>query len=83
MAIQGAVWRQRQQARQGIITAWRTAAYSRGEKLPNLKTIIRRFDREADGPPPQQEPAEVWRTLKAIAIDKGFRITRHAKSVLH
>ena len=83
VVIRGAVWRQRQEARRGIITAWRTAAFSRAEKLPDLKSIIRRFDRETEGPPQQQAPEEVWRTLKAIAMDKGLRVTRHEKSVIH
>ncbi len=83
VVIHGAVWRSRQDARRSIITAWRMACYSRAQKLPNLKDIIRRFDREVEGSPPQQEPAEVWRTLKTFAIDNGIRITRHKKSVLH
>lgn len=81
VVLEGARWRQRQAARQALTDAWQTAAFMRYRKLPNLKSFMRRFDRAVEGPR-VQEPAEVWATLKDIAIKQGFRITRHAKSVL-
>lgn len=84
LVLEGERWRVQQRGREAIGDAWQLAQYMRSKKLPDLKGVLKRYDRACEkgirGP---QTPDQVWAGLKSLAAIHGMRVTRHPRSVLN